>query len=121
MFDSPIVLRGDIVGDERQLDGTRHLTLDLADSNATWVCTLNLIIDRENRLREGSVEIEGPEQAGSAVLDRVLELQVEPVLTLRAEFSDTDSESIHWWLRLHQTLPAAGSEDAFEAIFSPSP
>jgi hypothetical protein len=121
MFDSPIVFGGDIVGDERQLDGTRHLTLELVDADAAWRCALNLILDRENRLREGSVEIEGPEGAGSAVLDRVLELQVEPALTLSANFRDTESASVHWRLHLRQTLAEVDSANGFEATFSASP
>jgi hypothetical protein len=89
MRDRSITLRGDIVGDERQLDGSRHLTLDLVDAADAWSCTLSLVVDRHNRLREGIVELDGPERSGSAVLDRVLDLQVEPVLTLVAEFRDT--------------------------------
>ena len=115
MFDSPIALHGDIVGDERQLDGSRHLTLDLVDDDGAWFCTLTLIIDRENRLREGGVEIDGPARVGSAVLNRVLDLQVEPALALSAEFSDIESDSVRWRLRLGEAAAAGTRDDAFEA------
>lgn len=120
MRDRSITLRGDIVGDERQLDGSRHLTLDLVDAADAWSCTLSLVVDRHNRLREGIVELDGPERSGSAVLDRVLDLQVEPVLTLVAEFRDTDADPIRWRLRLQQAPDAADGNDTFELTCTPS-
>ena len=118
MAHSPIILHGDIVEDERQLDGSRHLTLTLVDDDAAWSCTVNLHIDRENRLREGSLEIDSPARVGSAVLDRVLDLQVEPALALSAEFSDIETDSVRWRLRLADAPVAAGRDDAIEATLS---
>jgi hypothetical protein len=121
MLDPSIVMRGDIVGDERQLDGSRHITLEFADGTGAWSCALSLIVDRDNRLREGTVDIDGPERNGSAALVRVLDLQIEPMLTLAAEISDTGESSIRWLLRLNPTAAAADSDDAFEVTFASIP
>ncbi len=121
MLDPSIVLRGDIVGDERQLDGSRHLTLAFADRAGAWSCTLTLIVDRDNRLQEGTVEVDGPERNGSAALERVLDLQIEPTLTLAAEISDAGENSDRWLLRLNPTSAAADGDDAFEVTFTSVP
>jgi hypothetical protein len=125
MLDRSIVLRGDVVEDDHQLDGSRHLALAFVDAGAEWFCTLSLVIDRAGRLHEGALEIEGCRGDGSAVLDEVLELQSEPTLELAAIFHDTESgsdadiDSTGWLMRLRQVPSTDDEQDAFEATLAP--
>jgi len=56
-------MEGDAVSDETQLDGTRHLTIELADDAEDWLCTLHLILDAEGGRHEGELELDGPGDA----------------------------------------------------------
>ncbi len=70
MLESPIHLSGDAVSDETQLDGKRHLTLQLVDPFEVWLATLHLILDLEGGRHEAELELEqGDESVWSGVLD----------------------------------------------------
>ena len=81
-------LRGDAVQDERQLDGSRHLTVDMADPSGSWFCSLHCVVDREGTLREAELELETPDGPWSGDLDVVDRLSVAGPLRLLATFVD---------------------------------
>ncbi len=58
MLDSPVHLSGDAVSDEIQLDGKRHLTLQLVDALGLWLATLYLVLDLEGGHHEAELELE---------------------------------------------------------------
>ncbi len=84
MLPETVEMQGDAIADETQLDGKRHLTVELADARGDWLCTVHLILDREGGEHEAELELEGPEDAvwsGAMVsldvteLDESVELQ----------------------------------------------
>jgi hypothetical protein len=85
-------LEGDAVSDETQLDGTRHLTIELADAEEDWLCTLHLILDAEGGQHEGELELDGPGDAvWTAALRDVDDWDPdEEGATLTAHFSSGD-------------------------------
>lgn len=88
----PLSLEGDAVSDETQLDGTRHLTIELADAAEDWLCTLHLILDAEGGRHEGELELDGPgDTVWTAALRDVDEWDPdEDAATLTARFASGD-------------------------------
>ncbi len=81
-------LRGAAVQDERQLDGSRHLTVDLADPLGAWACSLQGVLDRGGALSEAELELETPDGPWSGGLAAVERVSREPPLRLLAVFED---------------------------------
>ena len=74
-----LVLQGDLVAGERQLDGSQHLTLDAFSADERWRCTLHLVVPADGEPQEAELELTGPEPAVSAALETVFELEREPL------------------------------------------
>lgn len=106
MADEAIILTGDAVDDERQLDGRRHLTIDLVDESDEWFCTTHLIFGAKGGLDEAEIEVEGPGRIWSGVLQEVLALSEEGPLELRARFAELDGAEAG--LELSEAADAAG-------------
>ena len=81
-------LQGAAVQDERQLDGSRHLTVDLVDPLGGWLCSLHCILDAEGGLREAELDLETPDGPWSAGLDGVQRISRAGPLRLLASFTD---------------------------------
>ncbi len=90
MADGTVTLRGEATSDERQLDGSRHLTIELRDDTERWRCTLHLIVGRDGYLHEAEVEGEGPDGPWSGALLERARLDAEGPLLLRARFGAPD-------------------------------
>ncbi|PZC49408.1 MAG: hypothetical protein DK306_000647 [Chloroflexi bacterium] len=97
--------QGEAVRDERQLDGSRHLTVDLVDSFGSWYVSLHSILDREGGLREAELELESPDGPWSGGLDVVEQISGEGPLRLRATFEDA---GFHLRLDLQEFDDGAG-------------
>jgi hypothetical protein len=97
MVPQDLQLRGDAVSDERQLGGKRHLTVELADSDGAWLCTLQLVLDSKGGQHEGGLELEGPGGEVWVGELRVVErAAVEERVSLQARF-ELDEDG---WLQL---------------------
>jgi hypothetical protein len=81
-------LHGVAVQDERQLDGSRHLTVDLADPGGDWACSLQGVLDRGGALHEAELELDTPDGPWSGALAAVERVRPEPPLRLLAIFED---------------------------------
>ncbi len=105
-------LQGAAVEDERQLDGSRHLTVDLADAMGGWYCSLHAILDREGGLREAELELDSPDGPWSGALAAVERATAERPLRLLATFEDAGFE-----IRLD--LRESDDGDGFRATLTP--
>ena len=95
MLPDVLTLRGDAVADERQLDGKRHLTMELVAGEATWLCTLHLILDTEGGRHEGELALEGPgEEVWVGGLDVVEDTAVEERVSLVGRFESEEGERL---------------------------
>lgn len=120
MLDRPIRLSGDATSDETQLDGKRHLTLQLVDPLDDWLATLHLILDLEGGRHEAELELEhGDDAVWSGVLhgEAVVDSQVEDAdldggLRCEAIFRGEDGDRVS--LSLLERAPGA-----FEAVCAP--
>jgi hypothetical protein len=120
MLDSPIRLSGDAISDETQLDGKRHLTLQLVDPLDDWLVTLHLILDLEGGRHEAELELEHGDDAvwsgvlhGEAVVDSQTEdADLDGGLRCEAIFRGEDGDRVS--LALLESDPGA-----FEAVCGP--
>jgi hypothetical protein len=80
-----LALEGDLVSEEVQLDGSRHLAWEAEASG--WRCALQVVITRDGAAREGEVEVEGPAGAWSAALTATLAFSDADGVRLRARFA----------------------------------
>ena len=81
-------LQGQAVQDERQLDGSRHLELELVDPLGGWLCSLHCILERDGAVREAELDLDSPDGPWSAGLDAVDRISTEGPLRLLASFTD---------------------------------
>ena len=95
MLQEPIALMGKAVADETQLDGCRHLTLELVDAADTWACTVHLVLDVEGSEHEGEIELDG--SADDFWLGTLIDLtatELEDELSLHGVFRSDGGESL---------------------------
>jgi hypothetical protein len=122
MLDGPIHLSGDAVSDETQLDGKRHLTLQLVDPLELWLAALHLILDLEGGRHEAELELErGDESVWSGVLAGEIRMgaqteddaDLDGGLRCEAVFRGEDDERVS--VALSESEPGA-----FDAVCGPS-
>ena len=104
----PPPLSGQSVRDERQLDGARHLTLDLADATRDWSATVHLVLDRDGAPREGEIDIEGPGGIWSGAITGGEAVESEGQLHLRARFLGDDPEDPERLIDLREDMEGEG-------------
>jgi hypothetical protein len=80
-----LVLRGELLHEEIQLDGSRHLAW-VAEEARGWRCALHLVVTRDGVAREGEVEVGGPDGEWSAALAGPADARAAPAAVVRARF-----------------------------------
>ena len=86
-------MAGQAVSDERQLDGSRYLTIEAGDLGTSdgadgWQVALQLVLSREGELIEGELELAGRGGAWSGALVEETRVDSDTPLKLRARFGD---------------------------------
>lgn len=104
---------GEAVQDERQLDGSRHLTVDLVDPFGGWFLSLHSILDADGGLREAELELESPDGPWSGALEAVERISREGPLRLLATFADAG-------FQVRLDLQQADDGDGFLATLEPN-
>ena len=99
MLPGPITFSGDAIADETQLDGKRHLTLQLVDSLEIWLATVHLILDLEGGRHEAELELaRGAEAVWSGALDGEAQVEADTEagggLRCEAVFHGEDGERV---------------------------